>query len=129
MDFFCVGWECKQLIGEIALCKPETVEPRFPVRLSIQENFHWQLIRHSQQIKPESCAPLRMLPRVLTSISDIEKVIVLVSSLKVCAGNPEHKFHSLLKRRKGDLSSECILYVPWLKLYLLHISSLLIQCS
>ena len=116
MDFnqqlFSSGWDCKLLTGEVVFCKPETVEPRFPVRLTIQESFHWQLFCHHLQIKPELCAPLQTLPRVLTSISDIEKAILLVSSLKVCVGNPEHMFHSLLKGHKGDSSSESILYTP-----------------
>ena len=64
--------------------------------VSINKNLCCQLHLHGRMIPPE------YVPAVtLDSVGAVRDFIVFVSRQSVCPGNPDMKFQSLLKARKG----------------------------
>ena len=102
-----IGWidATKQVAvsGELVFCRLETKQSTLTASFSlhVQDNFQWHLSVHGQQLRTMSCPLVEQLPSTLKSIANIEQVLTLVNSAKVCEGNPDEKFRSLSVARKG----------------------------
>ena len=102
-----IGWidATKQVAvsGELVFCRLETKQSTLTASFSlhVQDNFQWHLSVHGQQLQTISCPLVEQLPSTLKSIANIEQVLTLVNSAKVCEGNPDEKFRSLSVARKG----------------------------
>ena len=83
-------------------CRLETKQSTLTASFSlhVQDNFQWQLSVHGQQLRT-SCPLVEQLLSTLKSIANIEQVLTLVNSDKVCEGNPDEKFRSLSVALKG----------------------------
>ena len=119
-----VGWvDCTQTTEVLSYYKPETRESPFTGCWTVKENFCWQLHSYGQQIRQEFCILLESLPTKITTISDVEKALVLLSNVKVCQGNPDERFQSLSKARKGCFMDST---GKWLCKYFILYNTLLI---
>ena len=81
--------------GELVFCRLETKQSTLTASFSlhVQDNFQWQLSVHGQQLRT-SCPLVEQLLSTLKSIANIEQVLILVNSAKVCEGNPDEKSHT-----------------------------------
>ena len=93
-----VGWKdvsSSMLTGEqqllFALMEPTDSGPVINKSLSIKENFLWQLHVRGKTLDPH-VSVLASFPALLTSVSDIERLLQYIDQCRICCGNPDDKF-------------------------------------
>ena len=102
-----IGWidATKQVAvpGELVFCRLETKQSTLTASFSlhVQDDFHWHLSCHGQQLRTIVCPLIEQLPSTLESLANIEQVLTLVNGAKVCQGNPDEKFRDLSIAQKG----------------------------
>ncbi|SMN01853.1 hypothetical protein SPONN_126 [uncultured Candidatus Thioglobus sp.] len=98
-------------VNVIHMCKfsdvstPSTQRP--PVithSLSVNANLTWTLHIHGHPVSPQSCTVLQSVPGTLTSES-LHALLQLVDDSKVCCGQPDSHFVSMVKGKKGKIIS------------------------
>ena len=61
----------------------------------VSVNLEWILHFLKQELTPSKCPLLRELPMKLTNVTAVVRMMALIDSAKLCAGNSEEKFFGL----------------------------------
>ena len=89
-------------LNSIVLSKVEALDERVELtrHITIDADFLWYLSVGDKKF-PSDSKLLDSLPRMISSVSDIEDVIKFVDSCMLCIGNPDDKYRVLISARKG----------------------------
>lgn len=98
-----------QVVGLInptmVFCKLEFTNPSTdnpPLKsLTVLPNYTWKVYVHGKCVDADKCSVLKGLPGRITSPSAINRIILLLNSLHVCAGNPDDHFLQMADSRRG----------------------------
>ena len=95
---------------EIQLCKVSSQSDTSsePMKIShsiiINSNMSWNVYVHGNKVSCRKNTPLSPFPDKLSAES-LQSLINVVDSASVCPGNPDKKFISVVKAKKGVLKS------------------------
>ncbi len=105
-----------QFAQPFALCSIRCEAPLFHAEVlyhfRVDEHLKWTLSICGTPMELEQCQLLASLPAKLSAISDIVTVLETINTGKLCIGNPDKRFTSLVKTRNGsfqDPSGKCYL--------------------
>ncbi len=103
-----------QPVQPFVLCSIRCEAPLFRAnvlyRFCVDEHLKWTLSICGNPLELEQCQLLASLPTKLSTISDIVAVLETINSGKLCTGNPDKRFTSLVETRNGsfqDHSGKC----------------------
>lgn len=91
--------------GEVALCKlgsrSSRVGAEVAFSLTIQADFTWRVHLRGQEVSHTTCTLFADTPLVLTTTSDVHRLLESIDNSRVCEGNPDECYTALLPSRKG----------------------------
>lgn len=67
--------------------------------ISISSELRWAVIFSGKELTPTNCPLLGEMSHKLTSVTAVFHLISRLNAAKVCAGNPDEKFHKLWHHR------------------------------
>ena len=73
--------------------------PSFRFSLIIGRDFTWKL--HVLGVPAPSCNICANTPDKLTTLSEVQDLLIKVDNCSVCTGNTDNRFVEMMKRRKG----------------------------
>ena len=85
---------------QIVISKLEKKDGYSQLGVVIDCDLHWHVHLVSQKIASSSF-PLSNLPQVISSASDVQKIVKYLDTCTICIGNDDEKYGALLPSRNG----------------------------
>lgn len=85
--------------------------------IAVDRDLKWKVFVRGKEVKdlPKS---LEALPPIVSSMSDLHKIMAIFCSSTICIGNPDDKFFPLLSSKKQQFYDITGIYVHWF--YIIH---------
>lgn len=99
-----------QPLSSICLCVFSTApthssQPPIITRsLTVHTDLTWSLHVHNNLLNPRNCSALHSIPETLTS-ETLHDLLQQVNCLNICCGQPDAHFLSMIKAKKGRITS------------------------
>ena len=75
--------------------------PVISMSVSLRENLTWQLHTLGRYLDPYTILTTFTWPTTLASVTEVQKVLNLLESFRMCPGIPDEIFYPLVQMRKG----------------------------
>ena len=75
--------------------------PKIDFTVIIDKSLAWKLFFFDQRLEADRCPVFVNIPPIVTSPTDVVKLLSAIDSSAVCIGNPDEKFLPLVKRHQG----------------------------
>ena len=85
--------------------------PVISMSISLQENLTWQLHTLGRSLDPHTILTISTWPTTLTSVAEVQKVLDLLESFRMCPGIPDENFYPLVQARKGKFVNVSGIYM------------------
>ena len=72
--------------------------------ITVSSDLAWSLFVYDHKINLSECSALNSFP-ILMDAKSLNKLVLTVDSLHVCAGQPDHNFVNMIRAKKGKFSS------------------------
>lgn len=93
--------------GKLQLCKiPRSCSQplRIACNVTVHSDLSWSLFVYDKQIVQPMCSALRSFPTLMDS-ENLNLLLSAVETLKLCVGQPDPNYVSMVKAKKGKVSS------------------------
>ena len=96
-----------QSLAAVVLCTMRynecTLSGEISFTLQINSSFQWSLTVSGHLVQPDRCSLLADAPTTLQSVTNVDHLLAILDSSKICEGNADPKFQPLINRHKGIL--------------------------